>query len=198
MPIICIANSKGTGKTMVSLNLIPHLKPDRIIDLEIHGGGLSDINRLGGSLEVLHTKSQKELEAWFDDDDQLILVDTGGFDLTLNRYALSQADFILSPTSDDPTDQLRLKDFNRTMKEVSKSVGEHLTAYALLNRVHPNRRSFDDFDELISGLDHVERLPNIIPQSVSLPKAAFKGQPMKSGSIAANFAKLAKDIKMKL
>lgn len=195
MPIICVANTKGTGKTIVSLNLVPHLKPDLIIDLEIHRGGLADINRLGGSLDVLHTKSQSELAEWFDDDKKLILVDTGGFDLTLNRYALSQADFILSPTSDDPTDQLRLRDFNVTMQEVSHSVGEHLTAHALLNRVHHSRRSFEDFDELIASLDHVERLPNIIPQSVSLPKAAFQGQPVKSGQIAACFAKLAKDIK---
>lgn len=195
MPIICVANSKGTGKTIVSLNLIPHLKPDIIIDLEVHRGGLADINRLGGSLNILHTENQHDLEKWFDDDSKLILVDTGGFDLTLNRYALSQADYILSPTSDDPTDQLRLSDFNQTMKEVSQSVGEHLMAHALLNRVHHSRRSFEDFDEHIAGLEHIDRLPNIIPQSVSLPKAAFQGQAIKSGAIAANFAKLAKDIK---
>lgn len=49
MSVICVANSKGgTGKTTVSLNLIHHLNPDFIIDLDIHKG-LSDLNRLGAA-----------------------------------------------------------------------------------------------------------------------------------------------------
>ncbi|CCN92061.1 putative partitioning protein (plasmid) [Vibrio nigripulchritudo SFn27] len=198
MPVICVANSKGgTGKTTVSLNLIHHLKPDFIIDLDIHKG-LSDLNRLGGSLEIYSTQEKDELLGWLEDDGKLIFVDTGGFDSTLNRVALSQSDFILTPTSDDPSDQLRLLDFDKTMSAVSEMVNEHLTAHALLNRVHHSRRSFDDFDELVGGLKHLARMPNVIPQSAALPKAAFKGMPVKSGTIAADFSNLAKEIKKKL
>lgn len=198
MPVICVANSKGgTGKTTVSLNLIHHLKPDFIIDLDIHKG-LSDLNRLGGSLEIYRTQEKDELLGWLEDDGKLIFVDTGGFDSTLNRVALSQSDFILTPTSDDPSDQLRLLDFDKTMAAVSEMVNEHLTAHALLNRVHHSRRSFDDFDELVGGLKHLARISNVIPQSVALPKAAFKGMPVKSGTIAADFSNLAKEIKKKL
>jgi len=134
------------------------------------------------------------LLGWLDDDNKLIFVDTGGFDSTLNRCVMSQADFIITPTSDDPSDQLRLLDFNKTMKIVSDMVNEKLVAHALLNRVHHSRRSFDDFDGLLEGLEHINRLPHVIPQSASLPKAAFKGQAIKSGVMAANFSKLAKDI----
>lgn len=198
MPVICVANSKGgTGKTTVSLNLIHHLQPDFIIDLDFHKG-LSDINRLGGNLEIHRTQEKAQLLEWFEDESKLVFVDTGGFDSTLNRIALSQSDFILTPTSDDPSDQLRLLDFDKIMADVSESVKEHLVAYALLNRVHHSRRSFDDFDELIGGLKHLERMPNVIPQSASLPKAAFKGLPVKSGTIAADFSKLANEIKKKL
>lgn len=198
MPVICVANSKGgTGKTTVSLNLIHQLKPDFIIDLDIHQG-LSEVNRLGGSLEIHRTQDKKELLKWLRDDEKLIFVDTGGFDSTLNRCALSQSDFILTPTSDDPLDQLRLKDFNKTMMIVSEMVNEHLTANVLLNRVHHSRRSFIDIDELISGLNHLERIPNIIPQSAALPKAGFKGQPVKVGNIALSFENIANDIKKAL
>lgn len=198
MPVICVANSKGgTGKTTVSLNLIHHLQPDFIIDLDLHKG-LSDLNRLGGSLEVHRTQEKSQLLEWLEDESRLIFVDTGGFDSTLNRIALSQSDFILTPTSDDPSDQLRLLDFDKTMAAVSEMVNEHLIAHALLNRVHHSRRSFEDFDELISGLKHLERMPNVIPQSASLPKAAFKGNAVKSGTIAADFSNLAKEIKRKL
>ncbi|EOV9228672.1 ParA family protein [Vibrio parahaemolyticus] len=198
MPVICVANSKGgTGKTTVSLNLIHHLNPDFIIDLDIHKG-LSDLNRLGGELEIHRTQEKDELLGWLEDDGKLIFIDTGGFDSTLNRVALSQSDFILTPTSDDPSDQLRLLDFDKTMAAVSEMVNEHLIAHALLNRVHHSRRSFDDFDELVGGLKHLARMPNVIPQSAALPKAAFKGMPVKSGTIAADFSNLAREIKKKL
>lgn len=198
MPVICVANSKGgTGKTTISLNLIHHLNPDFIIDLDIHQG-LSEINHLGGDLDIHRTQDEKELLKWLSDDDKLIFVDTGGFDSRLNRYALSQADFIITPTSDDPADQLRLRDFNKTMMIVSEMVNVPLTANVLLNRVHHSRRSFVDFDELISGLSHIERLPNIIPQSATLPKAGFKGQAVKAGTIAIEFHKIANDIKNRL
>jgi chromosome partitioning protein len=198
MPVICVANSKGgTGKTTVSLNLIHHLKPDFIIDLDMHKG-LSDLNRLGGQLEIHRTRDKEELLNWLQDDESLIFVDTGGFDSTLNRTALGQSDFILTPTGDDPSDQMRLLGFDKTLAAVSEEVNEHLIAHVLLNRVHHSRRSFEGLDELIGNSKHMIRLSNVISQSASLPKAAFKGEAVKSGTIAADFSNLAKEIKRKL
>lgn len=197
MPVICVANSKSTGKTTISLNLIHHLSPDFIIDLDIHQG-LSDINKLGGGLNIHSTQNKEELLRWLDCGDKLVFVDTGGFDSTLNRIALSQSDVIITPTSDDPHDQLRLVKFNETMSSVSEMVNEDLIAYVILNRVHHSRRTFDDFDELVNGLKHLTRLPRVIPQSAELPKAAFKGQAIKSGTLAARFNKLSEDIIMML
>ncbi|EPZ4992726.1 ParA family protein [Vibrio cholerae] len=198
MPVICVANTKGgTGKTTVSLNLIHHLNPDFIIDLDVHKG-LSDINSLGGGLEIHRTRDKDELLRWLSDRDKLIFIDTGGFDSTLNRAVLGKSDFILTPTGDDPSDQLRLVGFNKTLAEVSVDENRHVMAHVLLNRVHHSRRSFDDLDELIGGLAHMDRLPNVIPQSASLPKAAFSGGAVRSGVIAADFSKLAKEIKKRL
>ena len=197
MPVICVANSKSTGKTTISLNLIHHLSPDFIIDLDIHKG-LSDINRLGGGLSIHSTQNKEELLRWLDCEDKLVFVDTGGFDSTLNRIALSQSDVIITPTSDDPHDQLRLVKFNETMSAVSEMVNEDLIAHVILNRVHHSRRTFDDFDELVGGLKHLTRLQRVIPQSAKLPRAAFKGQAVKSGSLAAIFNGLSKDILMML
>lgn len=194
MSIICIANIKGgTGKTSICLNLIYHLKPDLIIDADIHKG-ISNLLRLGDNkTEIRNAKSKDQIIQWTKSE-KTILIDCGGFDSDITRYAISQADYIITPTTDDPTDQFALVEFNKIMKSVSSMVDEKLTANILLNRVHHSRRDFKDLDNLLSGLDHLERLPFTVPQSAQIPQAAFKGEAVKSGAVGAKFSNISKNI----
>lgn len=192
MAIICISNSKGgTGKTSVSLNLIHHIEPDLIIDADVHKG-ISNLLSLGkNTIEIRHATSKQQIINWAKTN-KTVLIDCGGFDSDITRYAISQADYIITPTSDDPTDQFALIEFNKVMKAVSQMVNEKLTAHILINRVHHSRQDFKDLDNLLSGLEHLERLPFTIPQSALIPKSAFKGEAVKSGAIGAKFNKLSK------
>lgn len=194
MAVICVSNQKGgTGKTSVTLNLIHHLNPKQIIDLDVHGG-LSKLNQLRGQpLEIKVTKKKSELLDWLDTKD-LTIVDCGGFDSELIRYALSQSDYILTPSTDDPTDQFALVDFNNVIKEVSNMVGEKLCAYVLHNKVHHSRNDFSDMDNHIDQLDHLKLCPVRINASASIPSAAFSGESVKSGTVAAQFSFLSKHI----
>lgn len=195
MSVICIANSKGgTGKTSVSLNLIHHLQPDLIIDADIHKG-ISNILSLGdNSIEIRHATSKQQIIEWTKTD-KVVLIDCGGFDSDITRYAISQSDYTVTPTTDDPTDQFALVEFNKVMKAVSQMVNEPLTAYIVLNRVHHSRTDFKGLDKLLTDLEHLDRLPINIPQSALIPKSAFKGEAVKNGSIAIKFEKLKKHIK---
>jgi len=195
MSVICIANSKGgTGKTSVSLNLIHHLQPDLIIDADIHKG-ISNILSLGdNNIEIRHATSKQQIIEWTKTD-KVVLIDCGGFDSDITRYAISQSDYTVTPTTDDPTDQFALVEFNKVMKAVSQMVNEPLTAYIVLNRVHHSRTDFKGLDKLLMDLEHLDRLPINIPQSALIPKSAFKGEAVKNGSIATKFEKLKKHIK---
>lgn len=195
MSVICIANSKGgTGKTSVSLNLIHHLQPDLIIDADIHKG-ISNILSLGdNNIEIRHATSKQQIIEWTKTD-KVVLIDCGGFDSDITRYAISQSDYTVTPTTDDPTDQFALVEFNKVMKAVSQMVNEPLTAYIVLNRVHHSRTDFKGLDKLLMDLEHLERLPINIPQSALIPKSAFKGEAVKNGTIAIKFEKLKKHIK---
>lgn len=194
MPVIVVANQKGgTGKTSVSLNLIHHLKPDLIIDADVHKG-ISSLLSLGkNSIEVRNAKRKEQIIEWVKTE-KLVLIDAGGFDSDITRYAISQGDYILAPTSDDPTDQFALIDFNKVLKAVSQMVNEKLTANVILNRVHHSRSDFKDLDNLLDGLEHLNRLPFIIQQSAQIPKAAFNGKGVTGGAVAAKFSVLAKKI----
>lgn len=194
MSVIYIANSKGgAGKTSVSLNLIHHLQPDLIIDADIHRG-ISNLLSLGNNtIEIRHATSKQQIIEWTKTD-KVVLIDCGGFDSDITRYAISQSDYTVTTTTDDPTDQFALVEFNKIMKAVSQMVNEPLTAYIVLNRVHHSRTDFKDLDKLLMDLEHLERLPINIAQSALIPKSAFKGEAVKNGSIAKKFEKLKKHI----
>lgn len=198
MGVICIANNKGgTGKTSISLNLIYHLQPDLIIDADIHRG-ISNILSLGNnSIEVRHATNKQQVIEWTKTD-KLVLIDCGGFDSDITRYAISQSDYTITPTTDDPTDQFALVEFNKVMKAVSQMVNEKLTAHIILNRVHYSRTDFKGLDKLLLGLEHLERLSITIPQSALIPKSAFKGEAVKNGTIGSKFHNLKKHIKSNL
>ena len=196
MSILVIANIKGgTGKSTITLNLIHHIKPDLIIDADSHKG-ISNLLNLGkNKKEVRHAVNKQQIIEWTKDESKTIIIDCGGFDSDVTRYAISQSDFILCPTTDDPTDQFALIEFNKILEEVSLMVGEHLTAQILLNRIHHSRRDFDDLDILIDSLKFMKRLDYLIPQSALIPKSAFKGEAVKKGKIYDKFNELAKHIK---
>lgn len=199
MAIICIANNKGgTGKTSITLNLIHHLKPDLIIDADIHKG-ISNILGLGSNaIEIKHATNKQQILDWTKDNSKLIVIDCGGFDSDITRYALTQSDYTITPTSDDPTDQFALIEFNKVMKAVSKMTGEALQANILLNRIHHSRKDFKEFNDLLKGLDHLELIPHFIPQSALIPKSAFKGEAVYKGSLFIKFKEVSKNILINL
>lgn len=192
MKNIVIANSKGgSGKTTISLNLIQHLKPSYIIDADAHLG-ISNLMRLTETPTAVKVpKSKKDIVTWMKADKGL-LVDCGGFDSDLTRAAIGEADVIITPTNDDPTEQFALMKFNDVLKVISKQKGKEVKAQVLLNRVHPSRREFNAIENLIDSLSNVELLPIVIPHSALIPKAAFRGEGVQSGNVAARFSSLAK------
>ena len=175
MSILCVANSKGgTGKSSLTLNLIPHFKPDFIIDADVHKG-ISNLLGLGDSgIEVRYPRNKGDVLKWCDEGKR-VLIDCGGFDSDITRYCISQSDVVLTPTSDDPTDQFALIEFDKAMRAVSQMVDEKLVAQVVLNRVHHSRKSFPEIAELVSGLDNLTLLDATIPASSHIPKSAFKG-----------------------
>ena len=198
MTIVVVANQKGgTGKTTTSVNLAHHLKANIIVDLDIHKG-ISNINSLSSNpVEILQPKTQNELISILemDNDGSMIIIDCGGYDGDMIRIVLANADFIITPSSDDPTEQFALSEYNKVLREISKSAGTRVTANVLINRVHPSRTAFIDFVSLINNLEHVQLLPVQIPQSALITKAMFQGGAVKSGTVAAKYKLLAEHIK---
>ena len=177
--IIAIAHNKGgVGKTTLSLNIAAILKPDVIVDQDTHQS-LVILNQLrdGEPLPVITSDSRNHLIEMLkqSDEGKTVLIDCGGFDSDVNRLAVAAADLVIVPANDDTTELIGLRHFNQVLEELSKEMDSHITGHVLFNRVHPNRRKFEDVEDFLSNADHMTRLDTIIPRRKQYPSALAYG-----------------------
>ncbi|PSW53051.1 ParA family protein [Photobacterium leiognathi] len=176
--IISVAHQKGgVGKTTLTLSLQAVLNPDIIIDQDLHQS-LIILNQLRDEpLPVHRCESRDQLIKLLKQSDQgkTILIDCGGFDSDINRLAVAASDLVIVPANDDVTELIGLRHFNQVLTELSAEMGQHITAHVLFNRVHPNRKKFDDVDAFLSHSDHMRRLNSIIPTRKDFKTATAMG-----------------------
>ncbi|PHM37585.1 ATPase [Xenorhabdus mauleonii] len=184
--IIAVAIKKGgTGKSSVTINIAPEVDPDVIYDTD-DTPAITTANKFRREKEQwnvirLLAKSLNSVSDFINElitakeEKKCILIDCGGFDSAFTRAAIAAADIIIAPVADDFTDMLGLAEFDSVLHQISKDTGEKKIAYVLLNKMHPSRKNFSDFEEFISGFEHLVKLDTIIPTDKAIPQKFGEG-----------------------
>ncbi|WP_086775553.1 division plane positioning ATPase MipZ [Vibrio coralliirubri] len=68
-------------------------------------------------------------------EDELTVIDCGGFDSNTTRLVIAMADLVLTPTTDDAVDQFGLNMFADTLASLSAIIGKDVVAHVLPNRI---------------------------------------------------------------
>lgn len=151
--ILTVAHSKGgVGKSTLAWNLANALtkekntKKIKIIDLDFQQT-LYFLNLLAGNrFEVLQPKSTSELLQVLENENpkegEYIIVDTGGFDIDINRVAVDKANKVLVPLSPSPMDILGFETFKATLENNHK-------ISIVLNNIHPLQQDFTAVENLL-------------------------------------------------
>ncbi|MCP9270460.1 ParA family protein [Xenorhabdus sp. XENO-1] len=184
--IIAVAVKKGgKGKSTIVINIAPEVNPDVIYDTD-DTPAISTANSFRDkkkqwNIVRLQAKSSNAVNDFINElitvkeKNQCVLIDCGGFDSAFTRAAIAAADMIIAPVADDFTDMLGLVEFDIVLQQISKDVGEKKIAHVLLNKMHPSRKNFSDFEEFISSFEHLVKLDTSIPTDKAIPQKFGEG-----------------------
>ncbi|WP_129103278.1 ParA family protein [Arcobacter sp. CECT 8985] len=166
--ILTVAHTKGgVGKSTLAWNIANCFINDgqkvKIIDLDFQQTifFINDIRYASGldKKEVIQCETAAELISTFEtyNNDEILIVDVGGFDNDINRTAISWSDQIIVPISNSLTEVLGFKTFEAILEEIGNPF-----VNVVLNNIHPLTKDFDVITRAIGESENISLLNSII------------------------------------
>lgn len=183
--IITISHQKGgVGKSTLAYNIAVELSKKnnvQVIDLDVQQT-VSAYNQVRSEmgqhpLPVHIFTTAEELEAFFEtlDDDTVVIIDSGGFDSSLNRFAMLVSDFLITPVSSEFTEILGLQKYESILRELSEQSGMTIVTNVVLNKTNPNQKKFDEVNDFISSSHHFKLMDSMMRRRVDFANSVAYG-----------------------
>jgi len=183
--IITIAHQKGgVGKSTVALNLAVELNKKynlKVIDLD-YQKSITIFNETRKEqklkpLNIIHIETQKELINILKNNNELILIDSGGFDSDLNRIAIIGADLIITPVSSNLIEIYGLEAFKKILSEL-KEIEPEIKSYILLNNIDPKAtKSIEELKKYIKdNTEYFNLLDTVLRRRADFAKSFEVGK----------------------
>ena len=120
-------------------------------------------------IEIINDSSLNEFE--------VLVIDTGGFDLALSRLAMVGADINLTPVSDKVTELLGLvQKYSKILHEIESDGRNSVLSYTLLNRVHPLATQFEHIEEIVKQSSQMRMMKSVIRERSIYDKSLIHGE----------------------
>ena len=184
--LITISHQKGgVGKSTIAYNLAIELfkkyKKVEIVDLDVQQT-VSAYNNIRNMMQQKSPKiriftQDKDFVDYVNDipDEKIVIVDSGGFDSSLNRIAILASDFIITPVSTEFTEILGLEKYQSILQQLEEVSGKKVLTHVLLNKVNPNQKNFDELYEFINSSEHFKLMDTIIRRRVDFANSVAHG-----------------------
>jgi len=216
--IITLSHQKGgVGKSTLAWNLIVEFSKKRkvsVIDLDMQKTITYSIqirkNKLGqGSVEnivLLDPKSDLEMVDMMlsnqKSKDGLLIIDSGGFDSSSNRIAITGSDILLTPVSAKFYELLGLKEYSKILDKINHEVRskhkQELVANVVLNKINPNTTDLGEMKNFVESNKNFALMKSIIRQRVDYENSPGVGASVaeynREGRAASEFKDFMKEL----
>ena len=185
--ILAISHQKGgVGKSTIAYNLSVALQKKYdviVLDLDVQQS-ITQINKLRlenkklKPLDVRYIKSEEELKNYVknENEETITIIDTGGFDSSLNRIAIYLSDVVITPVADTFTELAGLMKYKEILHELAAISGEEMKVNLLLNNINPNSKKFEEIENFCSKHSSFNLLKSKLRRFVDYDKAAWEGK----------------------
>jgi len=181
--IVLFGHQKGgVGKSTVAINIAYQLhrkyKELTLLDLDSQNSAIL-FNQLRTSENLPTIKCVKESDIDFNNflneyaknKENLLIIDSGGYDSDVNRAALVKADIIITPVGISQIEIFGLQKFRKILKEASSALGVKVKTNVLLNNV--DSRSKNKLKDLRSYIKENHKYFNLLDSTIHT-RADFK------------------------
>ena len=185
--IINLSHQKGgVGKSTLAYNIADGFRSlkfkVRLLDIDVQNTcrGLNalreqpfqDIEKVDGEthlIEVINNAST--------DGSEVLIIDTGGFDLALSRLAIMGSDINLTPISDKVTEILAVvQKYSDTLSQIETDTHTSVSSYVLLNKIHLFAKHFEHIEEIIDASSQMEMLKSVIKDRTIYNESLIDGR----------------------
>ena len=101
-------------------------------------------------MKIIYIQDKKEFKKYIksDNNKKIIIIDSGGFDSSLNRLAIFYSDMVITPVSDRFNEISGLMKYIEILQELNDITGEEIKVNILLNNIDPRIKNFKGLEKL--------------------------------------------------
>jgi len=185
--IVSISHQKGgVGKSTIAFNIAVALQKKHkviVLDLDVQQS-ITQVNKIRledkklQSLDVRYVRTEDELKRYVQNEDENVItvIDTGGFDSSLNRIAIYLSDLVVTPVADTFTELAGLMKFKEILNDLSQISGEEIQVSLLLNNINPNSKKFESIENFCKKHSSFNLMETRLRRFVDYDKAAWEGK----------------------
>ena len=185
--IINLSHQKGgVGKSTLAYNIADAFRTlgfkVRLLDMDaqntsdglnsLRERAFSDIEKVVDKrtlVEIINTSST--------DGSEILIIDSGGFDLALSRLAIMGADINVTPVGDRVTELLGVvQKYSQTLEEIETTTHSSVSSHVILNRIHPFAKHFEHIEEMIENSPKMAMLKSIVRERAIYDKSFIDGR----------------------
>jgi len=211
--IVLFGHQKGgVGKSTVAINFAYEMQKKHknitILDLDSQNSAIL-FNQLRANEDLATIKCVKESDVEFtsfineyaNNKENLLIIDSGGYDSDVNRAALLKADMIITPVGISQIEIFGLQKFRKILIEASDALGTDIKTNVLLNNVDSrSKNKLKELREYISDKTaHFNLLESVIYTRADLKNSYGEGLTVseynKKGSASKEIKKLVKEVR---